>query len=69
MGNICFGIENDNYLLRKRTWKCSKCGDIYNTTHGKYSERTSCRFHELDENNYCRGCRRFIIKGQNCYHY
>ena len=69
MGNLC--IKDDYKKINKITCKCSKCKDTYTTSHGRYSERLSCRFHELDENNFCIGCRRYITNEKfiTCYHY
>ena len=67
MGNLCM-IDDYN---KKRNYVCSKCKVSYSSSHGIYSERLSCRIHELDENNFCIGCRKYINKGNtnNCYHY
>lgn len=68
MGNFCFINEYEEFSNKKK-FTCSKCHDTYITSHGRYSERPSCRYHEIDENNFCRGCRTVIKYGHNCYHY
>ena len=69
MGNLC--IKDEDYKINKIKCKCSKCKDYYTTSYGRYSERLSCRIHELNENNFCLGCRRYISNRRftTCYHY
>ena len=68
MGNLC--IVDNNKKNKKYYLKCSKCKDHYSTSHGRYSERRSCRIHQLNESNFCIGCREQIkYHGQTCYHY
>ena len=69
MGNICM-VDEDDYYKRKKTFRCSKCNDIYTTTHGRYSERRSCRFHQFNKDGFCIGCRQYKKDtSANCYHY
>ena len=66
MGNIC--ITRDDYYEIKYL-KCSKCSARYKPYRNtSYSERLSCRVHEIDKTTgICNCCRKHNPIG-NCYH-
>ena len=65
MGNLC--IIEDNRINEIKYFRCKKCDDTFRNKCGGYSERTSCRFHDLDKEGECKNCH---IKNPigNCYH-
>ena len=64
MGSLCIKSSNRNEI---RYFKCKKCHDTFRNSCGGYSQRTSCRYHELDNDGYCLVCHEYNPRG-NCYH-
>ena len=66
MGNIF--VPNDSEV---HYYTCYKCNDSFKNHCGGYSQRTSCRYHNIDsQTNTCNDCRE-IYKPRlsaNCYH-
>ena len=69
MGNSCISTV-DYYQSLRGPKICIKCNDNFKPKCGGKSERTSCRYHIYNKNNYCTFCRSFKneLKFQNCYH-
>jgi len=72
MGNICYhdltNYNNKPSIIKK----CYKCHDLFKVCSGGFSQRKSCRYHNI-QNNMCLDCRlsENTINKQNivtCYH-
>ena len=57
-----------NHKIQIDKKKCRKCGDLFISTYGGRSKRTSCRVHNYDENNVCFCCGKNPSMSHNCYH-
>ena len=68
MGNL-FNTQSGYYELLELRHRCVKCNAHYKPSFGTYSERRSCRVHQL-ENGECKYCHDKVgqVRG-NCYHY
>lgn len=72
MGNIFIDMysSRNGYSNMDIRCVCGKCGDSYKPGAGSYSLRTSCRFHDFDENGECKQCHQYKNHiRSNCYHY
>ena len=75
MGNICISSDKEYYKLKKNNKvfkKCYKCKDRFCVDKGGFSNRRSCRCHNILK-NYCTDCNisKITIDACNvrtCYH-
>ena len=75
MGICCSNYCNDDYYYDYKKnlpnyYTCYKCNDTFKVDTGGYSNRRSCRYHNFDNNNFCKDCHEFKhkITSFTCYH-
>lgn len=69
MGNLCIREQsNGQDYWYKIT--CYKCNDkFYSDSGGIYSQRRSCRFHDLNEKGVCKNCHLSnMLCSSGCFH-
>ena len=69
MGNVCCFEENEDPRDYQFLTTCYKCEDTFYHKYG-YSERTSCRVHDFDGDDFCKWCHLYKkdIGTRGCYH-